>query len=179
MYTGVWSHFIHPDDVFETPDNYQSTSEKYDFDLRNEEGLNWYTSEGKEGLFDKYKKELKAFKQRHPFSNFIGSTKASEVVVQWRSDQFIHAESNEKYSVLSALENNSSREQFFWNVYVGPSNSQALEQYLKSKELRFAKKSMHEGYLFTIVSNDNLISIPKFNSFNNTQNGVAENKKYF
>ena len=176
LYTGVWSHFIHPDDVFETPDNYQSTSAKYDFDLRNEEGLNWYTSEGKEGLFDKYKKEFKAFKQRHPLSNFIGSTKASEVVVQWRSDQFIHAESNEKYSVLSTLENNSSSEQFFWNVYVGPSNSQALEQYLKSKELKFIKKSMHEGYLFTIVSDDNLISIPKFNSFNNTQNGVAENK---
>ena len=82
----------------------------------------------------------------------------------------------EKYSVISALENKSSPEQFFWNVYVGPSNSEALEQYLKSKELRFAKKSMHEGHLFTIVSNDNLISIPKFNSFNTSLNGADENK---
>ena len=89
---------------------------------------------------------------------------------------FMPKKSNEKYSVLSTLENNSSSEQFFLECLCWTKQFPSTRTIPKKQRIEFIKKSMHEGYLFTIVSDDNLISIPKFNSFNNTQNGVAENK---
>ncbi|WP_047134233.1 DUF2194 domain-containing protein [Candidatus Kryptonium thompsonii] len=69
---GVWTHFIHPDDVIYTPDEVENPEL-----VRNWFYLPWRGKNG-EGLYFKFKEWLKDFKKNYPYIRFMTCAEAYE-----------------------------------------------------------------------------------------------------
>src|SRR5690606_1394113 len=65
LYTGIWIHFVHPDDVFQIPGEHNISQGNYA--LRNSEGLGWHKSKkSNRAMYPEFRSLIKNMKQRFP-----------------------------------------------------------------------------------------------------------------
>jgi len=157
LYTGIWTHFVHPDDVFQIPDESNKETSGH-FEFRNRNNLNWNSSKNKIGLFDRFKNEVVSFKKRHPYSRFLNATESSDLVKDWRYAYFTHLQQNGNYIVDSDYF--PSGDVPLWLTYVNEENDEIIEDYLKEQQLEFQKRTLLNGHLYSIKTEDALLSLP-------------------
>lgn len=181
IYTGIWTHFVHPDDVFQIPDaSNKVTSSHYPF--RNQNELNWYTSNGKKGMLDKFTSTIIQFKKRHPFSRFLNATESSKIVQDWRYAYYTHLQQADRYVVDTDYYFGGNTN--YWLVYSAANNTKILEEDLNKNKHKFKKTALLNGYLFTVSTDETTLSLPNLkykNEFASIPNAImvqeVNNKK--
>lgn len=158
MYTGIWSHFIHPDDVFQI-DNKSNSKSKGNFEYRNKDNLGWVTSKnGTPGMFPRFKNHINGMKSLFPLMRFLKVQDAAKQTKEWRYSNYTHSNNGSSYKVSSK---NNKLKNNYWFTYVKQSHHNQFEKHLKNKKLSFTKTECLEGYLYNIKTSAPSIEVLK------------------
>ncbi|WP_298502968.1 DUF2194 domain-containing protein [uncultured Maribacter sp.] len=158
LYTGVWTHFIHPDDVYQIPDKSNALTSGH-FSYRNKHKLNWYSKNGKKGMYDTFHDHISEYKRDHPFSRFLNATKASERTMDWRYAYYRHSNFDGMYEVESSNARNKEKSNY-WLMYVDDANASLVDDSLAKEELEVKKTRMLDGFLYSIKTRNPSIAVP-------------------
>ncbi|MGW8121255.1 DUF2194 domain-containing protein [Roseivirga echinicomitans] len=149
LYTGIWTHFIHPDDVFQLPS--ETNQSAGDFEYRNGEGLNWHkTKNGKAGMFFQWETYLEKVKEIHPSTRFLTTTQSGRITRNWRNSDYEFSESGDFYSVRKSSKNDWRDKEFYWFVFAKEENAKAMEKAFSKTVDSFTKTAFFGGTLFTL-----------------------------
>jgi len=164
LYTGIWSHFIHADDIYQIPANTINYEEVYEF--RNQDRLGWKISEdGSEGLFPRFKSYIHQTKRLYPLMRFFAVKDAAKIAQDWRKSTYTYSFNKDEVKVKLSMEQAN-----WWFVYVSSKNSALMEQSFKKRSYEFSKTAFHKGSLYMIKTPAGTISAPRIFSKNNNSN---------
>lgn len=75
---GIWTHFIHPDDIYSNPTNYPNLPTEW---IRNPNNYPWYgDSTGKNGLYYRFRDELLSMDRNFPWIEYDFATTTQHYV---------------------------------------------------------------------------------------------------
>ncbi|NJB36534.1 DUF2194 domain-containing protein [Croceivirga sp. JEA036] len=157
LFTGIWTHFLHPDDVFQIPDG-TNTKTAGRYFLRNSKTLPWRSMNGKKGLYNIFEDEIKAFKKKYPYTRFVTATQGSELTARWRYARYDHSLEDGIHMVYSDSYGEQEQE-FLWFSYVDKANAAKFEKELTGNILEYTKLPIINGYLYQIKTHDPFISV--------------------
>lgn len=169
LFTGIWSHFVHPDDVFQIKDeSNKETTGNYGF--RNVNGYGWHISkDGSEGLYPRFKKILVQHKNTYPLSKYISAQNGAPRINKWRAADYYHQHSNNHYTVKK--KGVSSFKKHYWFVYISTKNIPQLETYLTDNDITYYMTPILNGFLVNIETNNPSLKLPNFKKIiNNSMN---------
>ena len=152
LYTGIWTHFVHPDDVFNIKNSNEKQKKKYAYELRNENGLFW--KKKKKSLFKSFDEFLVNYKKIHPLSQFYTAKVAGPKVIDWRGSNFEHSIANNTYSVTETT-NLFQKTGNSWFVYFDELNT-VNEQELKNQSDAFNVNPFFGGKLVNVAAKNSL-----------------------
>lgn len=180
LFTGIWSHFVHPDDVYQIKDiSNQKTSGDYDY--RNVHGYGWYTSkDGSIGLFPRFKKLLEQHKKTYPLSEFVNAKYGASRIHKWRIADYYHQNNTDYYRVKK--KGGSYQKKHNWFIYVSNDNIVQLENYLKSTQIKYHKTPVYKGCLVNVTTKLPVLRIPRVININDesvTNQAYEEYHQYF
>ena len=156
LYTGIWTHFIHPDDIYQI--NSASNKSKGNFDLRNYKNLGWRTTKGKKGgMFYEFDNYLKEITELFPKIRFLNANTAGNIVYNWRASSFKHTEIANNYTVERVNQENTNGQ--YWFLYASQANVPSIDQQLKNQKAIFSKTVFQKGFLYTILTPKGKLSI--------------------
>lgn len=172
LFTGVWSHFIHPDDVYQVIDK-SNIKNKGNYAYRNKDNLGWNTSQdGSSGMFPRLKKYVKDIKQMFPLMQFKKVKDAAKETKEWRYSNYNHIEKLGSYKVKKEQNDINGLKQHYWFTYIKAVNKKVFEKYLNNNQLLFTKTPYLEGFLYNIKTKSSSIELKKIlvpvNANNNT-----------
>ncbi len=176
LYTGIWTHFIHPDDIYEIPgDEPLKTAGEYN--LRNINTYGWKISEdGSPGLLPRFRDYIKNIKKTYPLIRFLKVSEAAKITKNWREIPYEFIETENDIKVVTSIENNTN-DQNFWFSYISASHSNQTENFLEDNQLKFTKTPFLDGFLFNIQTPEKQLSLPKFkDDYSSTLSSI--NKDY-
>jgi hypothetical protein len=192
LYTGIWSHFVHPDDVYQIKDASNEVS-KGAYGYRNISNLGWQKSKnGSDGMLPRFERYIKKIKQTYPLTRFLTVEEAAFETQRWRRRNYEHKVNGNSYTV-ELVEGRQKQKEAFWFTYVKQSKSSQIENYLKAAKYIFTKTSFLEGYLYNIKTIDGSITLPdnlgekdkisltpqKLNAILDTYRAFAKNERSF
>ncbi|MFK7030714.1 DUF2194 domain-containing protein [Flavobacterium oreochromis] len=152
LYTGVWTHFVHPDDVFQIGNTKEKKKKKYHYELRNDLGLNW--KKGKKTLYSCFDDFLTEFKDLNPQSDFYTVKDAAPIVMKWRGSKYRHSIIGEKYIVTEETDFFNEKGNT-WGVFFDDLSQKNKEELVnQSKNYHIA--DFMGGKLVSLKSNNKL-----------------------
>lgn len=156
LYTGIWTHFVHPDDV------YQIKADKTagDYKLRNHEGLGWHHTGIREGMFTRFRNELERMQLRNPMMRFKTAADASYETVNWRYAYFEHLAFEDYYTVGTDYYKGSKEHEQHWAVFVRPAAQERMEYSMMDQGADFRKVPFLDGMLYSLRTKEHFISFP-------------------
>ena len=159
IYTGIWSHFIHPDDVYQIK-GAENESSKGDFDYRNPRNLGWRKSaNGEKGMLPYFKEHLTSLVHTYPMLRFMNTQDAAQATQQWRYQRFIHTETKTNH-VVQPLNINTQRADY-WMVYIPKENWQAVTSVWNKKQIPYSATPFQQGNLAMFKDTNVKIEIPQ------------------
>ena len=165
LYTGIWSHFVHPDDIYQIPvmGNLKTRGE---FSFRNKLGLNWKktNNQNQPGMLPTFEKLIKEHYKNYPLTKFPDVKNGGKLVADLRADHFKHNSIDQFYSVQNL---SSAEKEHNWFVYISKNESDNFFQYLKNNNYLFSKTTLFDGFIVNIKTSNGKISIPKYHKENN------------
>lgn len=162
LFTGIWTHFVHPDDVYQI--NNQKNTSRGNFEYRNPLNMGWYKTKGKKkGLFTVFDDYLNEVKSAFPLIRFLNAGTAAQIVLDWRASNFSHTTKNSIYTVEELNPKESISGHQYWFSYVSSKTSFIVESALKKQRALFSKTPYLDGYLYTIYTNESKLSLPDLN----------------
>lgn len=171
LFTGIWTHFIHPDDIYQIPDATYDAGGGYA--LRNSQKLNWHTSsDGKKGMFDIWNDYLQYFVDTHPSTRFLDVYTGATITRDWRESSYEYTENGDAFNVRKSSSNPWTNRTFFWNLFVERSNENRLLQELERMKVAYSKTAFFGGSLYTIQTSE-----PQLTFSNNI--GLKGKSEYF
>lgn len=172
LYTGIWSHFVHPDNIYQIPgSNNEKTRGEYNY--RNAMNLGWYKSkDGSQGMFPRFTNYIKSIKKTYPFMRFLKAETAAEITQNWRVEKFSHTTDGEIYRVSLNKKEFQKSTSTYWFCYVSEKKFTETEVYFKKSGFKYSKTPYLEGYLYNIKTPNGILELPNSNN-PNIQNEVA------
>ena len=159
IFTGIWTHFIHPDDVYDLP-RYGGEG---GFGARNIHGLGWHPyGKHKEGLYEVFRRRLKQSFEYNPLLRIETAHKAIPIVERWRNSnvtRMINHSTNEIHYQNSIV--NSDTTLKYWFVFVPKSENSTYQKLIKNQSKKYAKVRLWDGYLYQFNTNRNTIYFPR------------------
>jgi hypothetical protein len=117
LYTGIWTHFIHPDDIYQIPGD-EPLESAGDYTLRNINSYGWRVSEdGSPGLLPRFRNYIQEVKETFPLIRFLKVSDAAKITKNWREDTYEFSETENTFQVAAQAENSEDNENF-WFAYV-------------------------------------------------------------
>jgi hypothetical protein len=160
LYTGIWSHFIHPDDIYQIPGE-DSNASAGDYSLRNPKSYGWYKSkDGSPGLLPRFHDYIKEVKNTFPLIRFLKVSEAAKITENWRNQAFDFKTTKDQI-LVNAVSKKYQKKKNFWFVYASEENSEQLTSYLEKQALTFTKTIFLEGYLFNVETEAPQIMLTK------------------
>lgn len=162
LLTGVWSHFVHPDDVFQIVQRDADA-----FESRNPDELGWRTTEGDpRSLFGEFKKRINYTREQYPFLRLVSADYGAKIVEDWLETSTKYYENQKNYLVqvipprtyVSTVPNKGEKH---WFMYVQNSDKKVIENFLSENADGFSFSKFWDGYLYQFYSNENILVIPK------------------
>lgn len=160
LLTGIWSHFVHPDDVFQVVQRQED-----DFSSRNPLGLGWQNSEGYGyGLYDLLSNRIKYTLNHYPLNDFVSATHGAMVAEDWRQSltRYEHRENNllirsgYRTNYVPNIDNNERS----WFIYVPNEDAEAVEEVLKDQQIQPTRSKLWNGFLYQIRTNEEIFFVP-------------------
>ncbi len=158
LFTGIWTHFVHPDDIYQIdrPGNIS----KGDDDLRNARNLGWRKTNGKDyGMFTEFDAMLKRMSVTYPQIRYVNAGEGGKIVNDWRASKFQHTAEDGKYTVSELNPEKSLSDKQYWFMYGSFENTPKLEAQLKNESALYSKTPYMDGYLFTIYTNKSTLTL--------------------
>lgn len=178
LLTGVWNHFVHPDDVFQVVQR-----EADAFESRNPDNLGWRsTPDTTTSLYQEFLKRLSHTKKQYPFLRLVSADYGANITQDWLNADSEYLETDDQYLVnvtppdtyKSASEDKDEK---YWFMYVPREDRADIEKHLSKIVDGYTFSRIWDGYLFQFYSKKNLINIPKPKSLKRTskqiQSGLA------
>ncbi len=104
LYTGIWTHFIHPDDIYQIPGDKRLKSAG-DYALRNKNTYGWQISEdGTPGLLPRFRDHIKSLKKTYPLIRFLKVSEAAKITQDWREMPYEFLETDDYIKVITSKE---------------------------------------------------------------------------
>lgn len=164
MLTGIWTHFIHPDDVFQVN---QRDEDK--FASRNPLKLGWKSHPVYGyGLYHVFRNRVLYTNKRYPGNRYLTASKGAAIVEDWQNSFVIHVEdefnrtlfpiSNPGYQKKASID----LEKNYWFTYVTELNAEEFEEALASQNIEFEKSDVWDGGLYQFYSVDDSLMLPNF-----------------
>lgn len=175
--TGVWTHFIHPDDIF-----FENTLVKQIFKKRNYEKLWWKKTPGKkESLYSKFRKWIIRNKMIHPLIRYKTIKQGGPLIEKWRSLELIHRDSLNQHVVIHY--NKIPNDTTYYFIYSSNNFSKDIEKRIKKNSIQYGKTNLWEGYLFEFSSKNDTLKFPLLHKIgtsdkNQIQNILQQYKNY-
>lgn len=164
LYTGIWNHFVHPDDVYQIPSPFNKSAGE--FDLRNSKGLGWKKTKGKNtGLYHEFDNYLQEFTSTFPQSRFLNAKKGGMIALDWRASRFNHETMNGYYFVEQLNPEKALLDSQYWFMYGSKENAENIELQLKTIAVIFSKTEYLDGYLYSIYTSDPTIKIKDYREY--------------
>jgi len=162
LYTGIWSHFLHPDDIYQIPDEHES---KFEFDLRNYDNLGWYkTPNSNRAMYPEFDKLLKNLRTDFPYIRYMNARESGLMTNDWRASYFNHKSVNGMYTVEKLKPEESNYSQQDWFLYGSEEKAARIEEQLKRQGASFKKSPFLEGYLYSVRTSKPKLTLPDFKS---------------
>ncbi len=161
LLTGIWNHFIHPDDVFQITQRSEDS-----FASRNPLGLGWRTSKDRDyGLYDVFVERLEYTKEQYPFIRFLSAEQGAGVAQDWISKIARYEVGQRYYTVETAFPlnykpNEEISTEHHWFMYVPSAYAEQVSGHLTDEVEGFAYSSIWDGYLFQFYTSRNSFSVP-------------------
>lgn len=167
LYTGIWNHFVHPDDVYQIKTAFNKTAGNYE--VRNSRGLGWRTSkDGKNSIYHEFDNLLSNFRSKYPKSRFLNAKDGATLTLDWRATKYMHKQKDDLYSVAAL--NTIKAKNNYWFVYVSQENLKKMELQIASVSLFHTKTKYHDGYLFMVCTKLPKIEIENLNPISSNVN---------
>ncbi|CAM4037982.1 DUF2194 domain-containing protein [Gillisia limnaea] len=164
LFTGIWTHFIHPDDIYQIPGEEPLLSAG-DYTLRNANSYGWRVSQdGSPGLFPRFENYIKKVKETFPLIRFLKVSEAAKITKTWREIPYEFTETENNILVAASI-GNSAKGENYWFSYVSEANNKNMERYLKDSNTNFTRTPFLNGFLFNIETREKELSLPKFNDY--------------
>jgi len=177
LYTGIWSHFIHPDDVFQVPNEHSTSQGNYKF--RNPKRLGWKTSaDGTLGFLPRFKNYLQKTKKTYPFIRIETVLDAARLTEKWRKSEVAYSFRKDHIKIKTSLDVPNN----YWFIYIPTQDVESIEEYLLQEKIDFAKTSILHGELFNIKTKGKSLKLPfkeKENASITIINNVLEDYKNY
>lgn len=152
LYTGIWIHFVHPDDVFQIPG--EKNISQVNYALRNTDALGWHkTKNSNRAMYPSFRGIIKDMKQRYPQLRFVEGTDGSYLINDWRASKFSHESGNGEYLVQELNNEESITEKQYWFLYGSNENASRIEAQLKNEGAIYRKTPYLEGNLYSVYTN--------------------------
>ena len=160
LFTGIWTHFVHPDDVFQIPSTANASAGH--FGLRNELNYGWRkTKGGDKAMFPELKKYVKQITNAYPQLRFLNGNDASEIVIDWRASRYNHKSENGLYTINQTNPGEVTKQ--YWFMYGSTKNAEKIESKLKNQVALFSKTPFLDGNLYSVYNNKSKISVVDLN----------------
>lgn len=148
LMTGVWNHFVHPDDVYQIPATANASAG--DFDLRNKLSYGWRKTKGKDkAMLGEFRAYLAEMRKAYPQLRYAEGGVGGKKTIAWRAARFSHKTGNGLYTVD---ELGTDKGEQYWFMYVSPQNAPRIDAQLKGQGLKVSKSPMLDGYLYSVYS---------------------------
>ena len=171
LFTGIWTHFVHPDDIYQLPKPGFSRDEIAD--LRNGESYGWYKTKGKDkAMLPEFKKYLSQMTNTYPQIRFFNANDAAKLVINWRASRYTHESKNGVYTIKQINPEEVTKQ--YWFMYGSPENAEKLEAQLKNQAVIFSKTPFMDGYLYSVYTNKPSLSFDDLNYKNEVQKTAQE-----
>ncbi|MFC6876401.1 DUF2194 domain-containing protein [Flavobacterium myungsuense] len=160
LFTGIWTHFVHPDDVFQIPSTANARAGHYS--LRNELNYGWRKSKGSDkAMLPEFKKYIKQITNAYPQLRFLNGNDAAEIVIDWRASRYNHKSENGLYTISQTNPGEVTKQ--YWFMYGSAENAEKIEGRLKNEVALFSKTPFLDGYMYSIYNNKPKITILDLN----------------
>jgi hypothetical protein len=152
LFTGIWTHFVHPDDIYQIPAGFNKSSQG-EYELRNGRGLGWKKTKGKNiGLLTEFDDYLKEMTTAFPQMRFVNTSQGGSIVNDWRASKFKHSSDEGSYTVAEISSDKSLSDTQYWFLYGSFENALKIEAQLRNESVTFSKTPYLDGSLYTIYS---------------------------
>ncbi|MDR8391014.1 DUF2194 domain-containing protein [Aliifodinibius sp. S!AR15-10] len=161
LLTGIWTHFVHPDDV------YQVVQSKEDiFASRNERGLGWHRNRELDyGLYEVFERRIQETIRYYPFIRFKSAKDAVPFVKDWTETQAYRSDRGDDRQIVYNL--NAVQQQrgvtynpSYWFMYVKEQNREQVELALSSQTKQLTFVPIWNGYLAQFSTRRDTLNIP-------------------
>ena len=160
LFTGIWTHFVHPDDIFQLPEKGATKDEMRD--LRNGESLGWYKTKGKDkAMYPEFRNILKQMTNTYPQLRFISANDGAKIVIDWRASRYTHKSENGIYTVNEINPDTNTKQ--YWFLYGSAANAEKIESRLRGQVTLFSKTPFMDGYLYSAYTNKSKLSVIDLN----------------
>jgi hypothetical protein len=158
LYTGIWTHFVHPDDIYQI--DRPGNNSKGDDDLRNAKNLGWHKTKGKPyGMLSELDDHLKKMAMTYPQIRYVTGGEGGKIVNDWRASQFRHTAEDGRYTVEEVNPEASLSDSQYWFLYGSFENTPKIEAQLKQEAVIYSKTLYMDGYLFTVYTNKSKLTL--------------------
>ena len=160
--TGIWTHFIHPDDVFQV-----TQRDEDEFTSRNPLKLGWKTHPVHGyGLYHVFRDRVQFTNERYPTLRYLSAVDAAAITEDWQNSFVLHKE-DQYYRTLIPLvnpgyEKKTKQKEHYWFTYVSETNSEEFEEELSHSNIDFSITKLWDGALYQFSTNTDSLEIPNF-----------------
>lgn len=159
--TGIWNHFIHPDDIF-----FENKGVKAWFKKRNYLQLWWKNTPGKNyGLYHLFESWIRKTTDNHPLIRFRTLKSAAPEIILWRASKWKRTENEDRHFFIRKKEQAVSRKDtLYYFTYISGQNLDRLRRWLQENSLHFSEKPVLNGWFIEFSSLNDSLVLPVFRS---------------
>jgi hypothetical protein len=169
LMTGIWTHFIHPDDVYDIPGD---TRNRYGFEPRNRKALGWRSSDSLSyGLYDLFVERLEYTHKQYPLLKLKTVKNAVPDVLSWRTRRIEYetGKNSIKVKIRNPIEGQGPTD---WYTYIPKEKSADFEQLISEQADTVARSKIWNGYLYQFRTHRNDLTFPKINQEQEQETGT-------
>ncbi len=162
LLTGIWTHFIHPDDVFQVNQRDEDV-----FRSRNPLGLGWKSHDVYGyGLYHVFRHRVLFTNERYPNLRYLAAIDAGAITEDWKNSFVIHKEDPYSRKLIPVsnpgYKKKRENEKHYWFTYVSNFNTEEFEESLSHFEIDFTITKLWDGNLYQFSSEMDSIVVPNF-----------------
>lgn len=162
LITGIWTHFVHPDDVYQIDNPFNIS--KGDYELRNGKNLGWRKTKGQEhGLLSEFTGYIDQMVKAYPQIRFLNAGESGGIVNDWRASRFRHTAEDGRYVVEEVNPEASITNKQYWFLYGSFANEGRIDAQLNKEGAVFTKTPYLDGSLYMIFTKKPKLALKDLN----------------
>jgi len=158
--TGIWNHFVHPDDVFQVIQNLFD-----EFPSRNPLKLGWKTSDNYPyGMYQLFKERLSYTRKNYPLTRFLSAKEGAALSKDWINTIAKYEDEGDSITVktytVPGYKESKYDQTKFWFTYISKENAEKFKKALESQSKELSSVPLWDGELVQFSAESDSFTIP-------------------